>query len=30
MQARVWEKIIEFGMTGFLAGRIPKLARWQK
>ena len=34
MQQRVREKIIEFGMPGFLAGiftrRIPKLARWQK
>jgi hypothetical protein len=34
MQARVREKIVEFGMSGFLAGifirRIPKLARWQK
>ena len=34
MQARVREKIVEFGMPGFLAGvftrKIPKLARWQK
>jgi Putative zinc ribbon domain len=34
MQARVREKIVEFGMPGFLAViftcRIPKLARWQK
>ena len=33
LQARVREKVIEFGMPGFLAGfftrRIPKLARWQ-
>ena len=34
MQVRVREKIIEFGMPGFLSGiftrKIPKLARWQK
>ena len=34
MQSRVRQKIIEFGMPGFLGGfftrRIPKLARWQK
>ncbi len=34
MQARVREKIVEFGMPGFLAeiftSKIPKLARWQK
>jgi hypothetical protein len=34
MQARVREKIIEFGMPGLLAGiftrKIPKLARWQQ
>ena len=34
IQARVREKIVEFGMPGFLAGiftrKIPKLARWQK
>ena len=34
MQHRVREKVIEFGMPGFLAGlftrRIPKLVRWQK
>ena len=34
MQARVREKIVEFGMPGFVAGifvrKIPKLARWQK
>ena len=34
MQARVRDKIIEFGMPGFLAGiltrKIPKLVRWQK
>jgi len=34
MQARVREKIAEFGMPGFVAGifvrKIPKLARWQK
>jgi hypothetical protein len=34
MQARVREKIVEFGMPGFLAGiftrKIPKLARWQR
>jgi NAD-dependent SIR2 family protein deacetylase len=34
MQMRVREKIVEFGMPGFLAGiftsKIPKLARWQK
>ena len=34
MQARVREKVIEFGMPGFLAGiftrGIPKLARWRK
>lgn len=32
MQARVREKIVEFGMPGFLAGmftrKIPKLQRW--
>ena len=34
MQARVREKIVEFGMPGLVAGmltrKIPKLARWQK
>ena len=34
MQARVKEKIIEFGMPGFVAGfftrKIPNLARWRK
>ena len=34
MQARVREKIIEFGIPGLLAGiftrKIPKLARWQR
>ena len=34
MQASVREKIVEFGMPGFVAGffvrKIPKLARWQK
>jgi len=35
MQARVRDKIIEFGMPGFLAAifftrKIPKLVRWQK
>ena len=34
MQARVREKIVAFGMPGFVAGifvrKIPKLARWQK
>ena len=34
MQARVREKIVEFGMPSFLAAiftsKIPKLARWQK
>ena len=34
MQSRVREKIVEFGMPGFVTGifmcKIPKLARWQK
>src|SRR5450432_598710 len=34
MQSRVREKVIGFGVLGFLAGlfarRIPKLARWQE
>jgi hypothetical protein len=34
MQARVREKVIEFGMPAFIAGiftrKIPKLARWRK
>jgi len=34
MQARVREKIVEFGMPGFMAGlftrKIPSLARWRK
>ena len=34
MQARVREKIVEFGMPSCVAGmftrKIPKLARWQK
>jgi len=34
MQARVREKIVEFGMPGLFAGfftrKIPKLARWQE
>jgi hypothetical protein len=34
MQSRVREKVIEFGVPGFLAGfftrRVPSLVRWQK